>query len=174
MGDDRGLSRRRYLAGVTGAVSLSGCLGVNTDGGGLSEPPALVTLALQYIGIGTVTVEFEVEQSRERVHAETYEMAGIDPTEVEAGAGNIGSNVGEIRRFEGEPWMNERTNYAVRTDVRGGGAASYTTDDYLDEYPDRGCPEFILVVGVLNGEVRPMGGPAPPNCQNPVPVPGRS
>lgn len=166
------IRRRTYLAGVSGAVSLAGCLGwTSGDGDSLVEEPALVNLALQYVGIGNVVVDFEVEQNGERVHAEAYELEGVDPNEVESGSGVIGSETGEVVRFEGEPWMNERATYAVRTNLQSGETATYTTEDYLDEYGDRGCPEFILVIAVLNGGVNPMGGPAPPDCINPVPLP---
>jgi hypothetical protein len=169
---DRGLTRRRYLAAVPGAVSLAGCLGFpGDDGGSTVEEPALVNLALQYIGIGTAHIDFEVEQNGEQVHSETYEMEGVDPTDVEQGSGAIGSDVGDVRRFEGEPWMDERATYAVTTDLHSAGAATYTTQDYLDEYGDRGCPEFVIVIGVVNDLIDARGGPAPPDCINPVPVP---
>jgi hypothetical protein len=172
MGTESDIDRRRYLAAVSGAVSLSGCIGLGSDdGGGFVEKPALINLALQYIGIGTVTVEFVVEKDQETVHDETYELEGVDPRDVEEGAGAIGTNVGDVRRFEGEPWMAERARYAVTTDLQGGGAGSYTTEKYLEEYGDRDCPEFVIVVGVVNREVFPKGGPAPPDCINPIPVP---
>jgi len=172
MGTERPIERRRYLAAVSGVVSLSGCIGWGSDdGGSLVNRPALVNLALQYVGIGTAVVEFSVEQDGNTVHDETYELVGVDPGDFDQGAGAIGTSVGDIRRFEGEPWMAEQTHYAVTTNLSGGGKATYTTDDYLEAYGDTECPEFIIVVGVLNGEVRPMGGPAPPNCRNPVPIP---
>jgi hypothetical protein len=175
MKTDSSVSRRTYLAGVSGSLSLAGCLGWSSgdDGDSLVETPALVNLALQYIGIGTVVVDFEVEQDGELVHAESYELEGLDPSDVADApdAGAIGSDVGDIVRFEGKPWMNERSTYAVTANHQGGGAGTYTTNDYLETYGDRDCPEFFIVVGVVQGRVEPRGGPAPPDCINPIPVP---
>lgn len=174
-GDKRGWpSRRQYLAGIPATLGLTGCTGLRSgddDGTLLDDPPALVNLALSYVGISNTAVEFVVEQDGETVHEQTYEFEGVDPSEVEEGAGVIGGAVGESVRFEGEPWMAERTPYAVHADHRGGGAGTYTTDDYIEAYGDRDCPEFVLVVTVLEERVDLRGGPAPPNCRNPIPFP---
>jgi hypothetical protein len=82
-GDKRGWpSRRQYLAGIPATLGLAGCTGLRSgddDGTLLDDPPALVNLALSYVGISNATVEFVVEQDGETVHEQTDEFEGVDP-----------------------------------------------------------------------------------------------